>query len=144
MLVDPVKQRKAKQRKGKQRKQIMTKSPSTFHQKSSKIVLKSRSRGGLGNSWGLSLLQVALSWASWGALGSIWHQKPEKKEKNRTFLAVFGASWEAFWRPCGLQEAILAASWASWARFLEPLGRFWEHFLVTCCMGCISKNIEKP
>ena len=26
------------------------------------------------------------------------------------------------WRPSGLQEAILAASWASWARFLEPLG----------------------
>ena len=104
----------AKQRKGKQRKQIMTKSPSTFHQKSSKIVLKSRSRGGLGNSWGLSLLQVALSWASWGALGGIWQQKTTKK--NITFFCVFGPSWEAFWRPCGLQEAILAASWASWAR----------------------------
>ena len=130
MVVDPVKQRKAKQRKGKQTKQITTKSPSTFHQKSSKIVLKSRSRGGLGNSWGLSLLEVALSWASWGAFGSIGHQKPAKKEKNKTFLAVFGASWEAFWRPCGLQEAILAASWASWARFWEPLGRFGGHFLV--------------
>ena len=75
----------AKQRKGKQRKQIMTKSPSTFHQKSSKIVLKSRSRGGLGNSWGLSLLQVALSWASWGVLGSIWHKKLEKRRKTGPF-----------------------------------------------------------
>ena len=139
------KQSKAKQRKGKEnkRKLIMTKSASKFRQKSIKIVLKSRPRGGLGSSWGLSLLQAALSWASWGALGSIWHQKPVKKEKNMTFLGDFGASWEPSWCPCGLQEAILAASWASWARFLEPLGRFWEHFLVTCCMGCISKNIEK-
>ena len=88
MVVDPVKQRKAKQRKGQEnkRKQIMTKSPLIFHQKSIKIVLKSRSRGGLGNSWGLSLLQVALSWASWGVLGSICHQKRAKKNKNKTFF----------------------------------------------------------
>ena len=41
---------------------------SKFHKKSSKIVLKSRSRGGLGRSCGLFLLQIGLSWASWGAL----------------------------------------------------------------------------
>ena len=82
------------------------------------------------SSLGLFLLKISLSRASWGALGSIWHEKREKKEKNMTFLDVFGPSWEAFWRPCGLQEAILAASWASWGRFWEPLGGFWEHFLV--------------
>ena len=120
---------KAKQR-WKQRKAKHDENSFKMSSKSSKIVIKSRSRGGLGRSWGLFLLQISLSWASWGALGSIWHQKPEKKEKNTTFLGVFGPSWEAFWRPCGLQEAILAASWASWGRFWEPLGGFWEHFLV--------------
>ena len=31
---------------------------------------------------------VGSNWGCWGALGSIWHQKPAKKEKNLTFLAV--------------------------------------------------------
>ena len=142
MLVDPVKQRKAKQRKGKQRKQIMAKSPSTFHQKSSKIVLKSRSRGGLGNSWGLSLLQVALSWASWGALGSIWHQKPAKKKKNKTFLAVF-------WNVLG---GILAPMWAPRGHLgciLGVLGsilgaRFGGHFLVILLHVLHFRKRKKP
>ena len=111
------KQSKAKQSRAKEKRKAKHDENSfKMSSKSSKIVIKSRSRGGLGRSWGLFLLQISLSWASWGALGSIWHQKPEKKEKNTTFLGVFGPSWEAFWRPCGLQEAILAASWASWAR----------------------------
>ena len=93
----------------------------------------------LGSCFGRCWLELGVLGGLLGAFGT----KNVQKKKNMTFLAVFGASWEAFWRPCGLQEAILAASWASWAPFLEPLGGFWEHVLVTCCMGCISKNIEK-
>ena len=101
------KQSKAKENKGKQ---SMTKSPSKFHKKSSKIVLKSRSRGGLGGSWGLFLLQISLSRASWGALGSIWHQKPKKGEKHDLFgcfWAVLGGVLAPMWAPRGHLGCIL-------------------------------------
>ena len=86
---------------------------------------------------------VGSNWGSWGALRSILHQKPAKKEKNRTFLAVFGASWEAFWRPCGLQEAILAASWASWGRFGSLWVDFGSIFELLVAWAAFQKTFKK-
>ena len=40
-------------------------------------------------------------------------------------------------------RSLLALSVSRRLRFGEPLSRFWEHFFVTCCMGCISKNVKK-
>ena len=143
MLVDPVKQRKAKQRKEKQRKQIMTKSPSTFHQKSSKIVLKSRSRGGLGNSWGLSLLQVALSWASWGVLGSIWHKKLEKRRKTEPFWLFL----ERLGRHFGAHVGSKRPSWLHLGRLGLDFGSLWVDFgsifWLLVPWAALKKKIEK-
>ena len=121
MVVDPVKQRKAKQRKGQEnkRKQIMTKSPLIFHQKSIKIVLKSRSRGGLGNSWGLSLLHVALSWASWMLLGALGTKNLQKRRKTKPFWLFL----ERLGRHFGAHVGSKRPSWLH----LERLGlHFWS------------------
>ena len=132
--------------RGVQPDYIMTKSLSTFHQKSSKIVLKSRSRGGLGNSWGLSLLQIALSWASWGALGGIWHQKPAKKGEKHDlfgcFWTVLGGVLAPMWAPRGHLGCILGVLGSILGAFGEIWGAFFGHFVACAAFQKTLKNLR--
>ena len=95
MVVDPVKQRKAKQSKAKERKgkQKKTKHAKKSFNISSEIhqnCIEIKVQRGSGELLGLSLLQVALSWASWGVLGSIWSNKLAKNYRRQLLFYVVG------------------------------------------------------
>ena len=78
-----------------------------------KNLSKSRSRGGLGRSWG-DFGALGRGLAASGLENLV---KTAKKDKNATFFEVFSAPLRPWGVQVEVQEAILAAFWASW-----PLG----------------------
>ena len=117
---------KATQSKAKQRKTKESKAWRKFFQISLEILQNSIEIKVQRGSGKVLVARFAPSCAVLGVWGGTWeHLAPQtRKNKNSTFLHVVGPSWEAFWRPCGLQEAILAASWTSWARWRKALDGF--------------------
>ncbi len=83
-----------------------------FDEKLMKNWLKSRSRGSLGRSWG----DLGGLGGSLVASGPKNLEKRTNKGQKEDLLEPFGLLLGPWGLQVGVQEAILAVSWASWGR----------------------------
>ena len=91
---------------------------------------------------GTVLGDVGSNWVSWGALGSIWHQKPEKRRKTGPFWLFL----ERLGRHFGAQVGSKRPSWLHLGRlgldFWSLWGDFGSIFWLLVAWAAFQKTLK--